>query len=271
MRLDKRVGIYLVLWPCLWSIAISVKNSFPYIIYALFIAGAIVMRGAGCIINDIIDRKIDAEVRRTKNRPIASGRVKVRSAVIFLLFLLAIGALILSYFNKTTQLLGVAVLLPIFIYPFMKRITYWPQAFLAIIFNWGALMGAAAIHDKITTTSLILYAACFFWTLGYDTIYAHQDKESDALIGVKSTALKLGKYTKKYLYAFYSITVVCLWAAGVSADLGIAYHAFLIIGTLHLLWQVYEVNLDRPIDCLRKFHSNVYFGLIILIGIISGY
>lgn len=271
MRLDKRIGIYLTLWPCMWSIAIASGGKFPYLIYALVIIGAIVMRGAGCVVNDIVDRKLDAKVERTKNRPLPSGRVKLRHAVIFLLLLLTIGLAILSYLNDATKLLGLLIIIPVLIYPFMKRVTYWPQAFLAMTINWGALMGATAIKGEITYASVILYVACFFWTMGYDTIYAHQDKEYDVLLGVKSTALKFGKHTKRYLYAFYSVTIICLWSAGVSADLGISYHALLILGALHLLWQVYEVNLDRPHDCLRKFHSNAFFGLIIFVGIIAGY
>lgn len=271
MRLDKRIGIYLILWPCLWGVAIAAKGSFPYINYILFIIGAIIMRGAGCVINDIVDREIDAQIERTKNRPLPSGRIKLRHAIILLAALLTIGLAMLLYFNATTILLGLAIVVPIFIYPFMKRVTYWPQAFLGLTFNWGALMGSASVDGKITFASVMLYAACFFWTMGYDTIYAHQDKECDVLIGVKSTALKFGHYTKKYLYIFYGLALVCLWSAGVAADLGIAYHAFLIVGALHLLWQVHEVNLERPTDCLRKFHSNNFFGLMIFIGILFGY
>lgn len=270
MRLDKRIGIYLTLWPCLWSVAIASKGTFPYIVYGLVVLGAIVMRGAGCVANDIVDRKIDAKVERTKNRPLPSGRVKLRHAVIFLIFLLTVGLAILSYFNNATKLLGVLIVFPVLIYPFMKRITFWPQAFLAFTFNWGALMGGTAINGEITYTSVMIYMACFFWTMGYDTIYAHQDKEFDVVAGVKSTALKFGRNTKKFLYAFYGITLLSLWFAGVSAELGIGYHIFLIMGALHLLWQVYEVNLDRPHDCLRKFHSNAFFGFLIFIGIIAG-
>lgn len=271
MRLDKRVGIYLILWPCLWSIAIAAKGTFPYITYLLFIVGAVVMRGAGCVINDIMDVKIDALVERTKKRPLPSGRIKIAHAYIFLALLLTIGAAILYQFNNTTRLLGLLIIVPIFLYPLMKRITYWPQAFLGLTFNWGALMGAAAIKGEVTYASVILYIGCFFWTLGYDTIYAHQDKKSDIEAGVKSTALLFANNTKKYLYIFYSITVICLWSAGVSADLGITYHALLIIAALQLLWQVYEVNLDRPTDCMRKFCSNNFFGFIIFVGIMSGY
>ena len=270
MRLDKRVGIYLTLWPCLWSIAIAAKGTFPYMHYILFIVGAVVMRGAGCVVNDIIDRKIDLHVERTKHRPLPSGRVKLRHAVIFLIFLLTIGLCILSYFNNTTKLLGLLILIPVFVYPFMKRVTYWPQAFLGMTINWGALMGGAAITDSITFASVMLYAACFFWTMGYDTIYAHQDKEADILLGIKSTAIKFGHYTKKYLYVFYALMLVFLWVAGVSADLSLLYHAILIISALQMMWQVHEVNLERPVDCLRKFHSNTFLGFLIFVGILIG-
>lgn len=271
MRLDKRIGIYLILWPCLWSIAIAAKGTFPYITYLMFILGAVIMRSAGCVINDIIDRKIDAKVDRTKKRPLPSGKIKLRHACILLVLLLALASPILFYFNNTTKLLGLTVLVPVGLYPFMKRITYWPQAFLGFTFNWGALMGAAAVKGEITTSSIILYIGCIFWTLGYDTIYAHQDKKSDAALGIKSTALLFGDKTKKYLYIFYGLAAMCLWSAGVSADLGISYHALFIIATLQLLWQIHEVNLDRPTDCMRKFCSNNFFGFIIFVGIISGY
>ena len=270
MRLDKRTGTYLTLLPCLWSIAISAQGTFPFFIYIIFILGAIIMRSAGCIINDIVDRKIDAGVERTKNRPLASGRIKLRNAVILLVFLLAIGAGLLACLNSTAKLLGLLILVPIFIYPFMKRVTYWPQAFLGMTINWGALMGGAAITDSISTESIIIYAACFFWTLGYDTIYAHQDKESDILIGVKSTAVKLGHYTKKYLYAFYGIMLALLWVAGVIADLSFIYHVTLLIAAIQTFWQVYEVNLDRPEDCLQKFRSNIFLGVLILAGMVIG-
>lgn len=270
MRLDKRIGIYLTLWPCLWSIAIAANGTFPYIHYALFIIGAVIMRGAGCVINDIIDRKIDANVERTKTRPLPSGRVSLRDALVFLVILLIIGAAILAYFNNTTRLLGFIILIPLFIYPFMKRVTYWPQAFLGMTINWGALMGGAAILDKITFSSIMLYIACFFWTMGYDTIYAHQDKESDILIGVKSTAIKFGHYTKKYLYIFYGLMIFCLWLAGITADLGFSYHILLLIAALQTIWQVHEVNLDKPDDCLCKFHSNMFLGCLVFLGIVVG-
>lgn len=270
MRLDKRIGIYLTLWPGLWSIAMAASGKILYLHYILFIIGAVVMRGAGCVINDIIDRKIDKNVERTKNRPLASGQIKLRHAVIFLIGLLCVGASILTYFNNTTKILGLIILVPIIIYPFMKRVTYWPQAFLGMTINWGAIMGGAAVINDINLSSIMLYIACFFWTMAYDTIYAHQDKESDILIGVKSTALKFGHYTKKYLYVFFTLMLIFLWLAGVSADLGISYHAFLVIVTLQVLWQVYEVKLDKPDDCLRKFQSNAFLGLLIFIGIIIG-
>ncbi len=157
MRLDKRIGIYLILWPCLWSIAIAAKGTFPYMHYILFIIGAIIMRGAGCVINDIIDRKIDAEVDRTKNRPLPSGRIKLRHAIIFLGVLLTAGLAILLYFNTLTILLGFLIIVPIMVYPFMKRVTYWPQAFLGLTFNWGALMGGAAVNGEITFASVMPY------------------------------------------------------------------------------------------------------------------
>lgn len=273
MRFDSPTGFFLLLWPCWWSIGFASSESnidFPLYYYFIFLVGTIVMRSAGCIINDIIDRKIDQKVERTKNRPLASGEIKLYEAILIAFILLSIGAAILLSMNDTVLMMGYIVIVPIFVYPLMKRITYWPQAFLALTFNWGALMGWAAITNEINPIGVIIYIACIFWTLGYDTIYSHQDKEHDALLGVKSTALKLGKYTKKYLYVFYSTTIICLWFAGVLVNKGIFYHIFLLIAAFQLFWQINSVDFNNAESCMAKFKSNRYFGAIIFIGILAG-
>jgi 4-hydroxybenzoate polyprenyltransferase len=270
MRFDNATGKFLLLWPCLISIGLASENVFPIILMLKFILGCIIMRSAGCITNDIIDRKIDAKVERTKNRPLANGDMKLYEAILLLILLLSIGALILFTLNSTAILLGFIIIIPIFIYPFMKRITYWPQLFLAMTFNWGALMGWAAVKDYIDITAVLIYLACMFWTIGYDTIYAHQDKEDDISIGVKSTALKLGVHTRKYLYLFYFLTTVLFWITGIFTGSGLLFHLFLIIGTIQLYWQANTVDFNLRSDCMAKFSSNRYYGLIIFTGVMLG-
>jgi 4-hydroxybenzoate polyprenyltransferase len=270
MRFHNMTGTFLLLWSCLISIAYASEELFPAMLFIKFILGSIIMRSSGCIINDIIDRKIDAQVERTKNRPLANGDMKLYEAVLLLIFLLSLGAFILFTLPRTAVILGFVIILPIFIYPFMKRITYWPQLFLAITFNWGALLGWAAVNDNIHYISIMIYIACMFWTLGYDTIYAHQDKDDDALIGVKSTALKLGVHTRKYLYLFYSLTTVLFWIVGILTGSGILFHSCLIIATLQLYWQVNTVDFSSREDCMKKFSTNKYYGLIIFLGVMLG-
>ena len=212
-RADRPIGTWLLLWPCLWGIILAARGDLNEVridLIALFTVGAVVMRGAGCTYNDIVDRDFDAKVARTALRPIPSGDVGVPRAWMFLGFQLLIGFIILLQFNVLTIALGVASLALIATYPFMKRITYWPQAWLGLTFNWGALMGWTAVTGSITWPAIALYAAGFFWTLGYDTIYAHQDKEDDALIGVKSSALALGNQTIPFIISMYGVTVLLL-------------------------------------------------------------
>lgn len=233
----------------------------------LFALGAIVMRGAGCVVNDIIDRNIDAQVERTKSRPIASGAVSVKQAIAFLTLLLTIGLIILLQFNTTTRLLGIIILLPIIIYPFMKRFTYWPQLFLGLTFNWGALMGWAAVSGHVSVPAVLIYLAGIFWTLGYDTIYAHQDKEDDLAIGVKSTALAFGSRSKKYVTLFYLLTLLFLILAGIFRGYGFPFFSAIAVTALHFAWQIRSVNLDDPTDCLIVFRSNAHMGWIPFLGI----
>ncbi|HET6158853.1 MAG TPA: 4-hydroxybenzoate octaprenyltransferase [Dongiaceae bacterium] len=271
-RLDRPIGTWLLLFPCWWSIALAAEpDHWPDLwLMALFGIGALVMRGAGCTVNDIIDRDIDAKVARTAARPLASGRLSLTQAFAFLGLQLAIGLVILLQLSATAIWLGVASLILVAVYPFMKRITWWPQAFLGLTFNWGALVGWAAVRDEFAWPPVLLYAAGFFWTLSYDTIYAHQDKEDDTLIGVKSTALLLGKNTKAWLLRFDAALLVLLVAAGAYTGMAWIYYAAVLGIAAHLKWQEADVNLDNAKDCLAKFHSNRVIGWILLAGIVLG-
>jgi 4-hydroxybenzoate polyprenyltransferase len=233
-----------------------------------------VMRGAGCTINDILDRDIDALVARTRTRPIPSGEITVPQALIFLAAQLALGLVILLQFNWPAIWLGAASLALVFPYPLMKRITWWPQLFLGLTFNWGALLGWVAVTGTAAPADMIpaviLYAAGICWTLGYDTIYAHQDKADDVLIGVKSTALRLGAASRKWVAGFYVMTVFGIATAAWSAGLSVWFLPPLAIAALQLAWQVARWNPDDPADCWRMFKSNRDFGLLVLVGLIAG-
>ena len=270
MRADRPIGTWLLLWPCLWSISLASKT--PEITYMLlFAVGAFVMRGAGCVVNDLADRKYDAMVERTKGRPLPSGRVSVLQAFIFLGILCLIGLAVLLQLNEFTIWLGISSLGLVVIYPFMKRFTYWPQVVLGMTFNWGALMGWAAITGNLAWPALFLYVGGIFWTLGYDTIYAHQDKEDDALIGVKSTALRLMDNTPRWLVFFYGSMLVCFAVAGNLAGIGIAYYMGLTIVAGHCIWQIRSLKMDDSINCLKLFKSNHHLGFIMFMGIFAGH
>lgn len=268
-RFDRPIGTWLLLIPCWWGTALASQGWPDPLAIALFGVGALVMRGAGCIVNDMADRDFDGRVARTANRPLASGAIGLKAAVAFLCLLLAIGLLVLVQFNTFAIGVGIASLPLVAIYPFMKRITYWPQAWLGLTFNWGALVGWAAVTGGLAAPAVILYAAGFFWTLGYDTIYAHQDKEDDLLVGVKSTALRLGQATRSWLFGFYAVTVLLLAAVGFSAGLAWPYYIGLAAAAAHLAWQAATVHPDDPKDCLRKFKSNRDFALIVFIAIVA--
>jgi 4-hydroxybenzoate polyprenyltransferase len=270
MRLNRPIGIFLVLWPAWWGIAFTVDKQIPWGLLVVFFFGDVLMRSAGCVINDIIDREYDKGVERTKGRPLASGKLSVKAAVVLLALLLLSSLVLLLQLNSTTIMLGVLALFPIVLYPFMKRITYWPQLFLGGTINWGVLMGWSAVHDSLSMTPLLIYAASIFWTLGYDTIYAHQDMKDDLLMGIKSTAIKLQEHTRRYLVGFYGAAILLLWAAGVAIDMGLLFYVFLILAMVQLLWQVYTVDLTVPQDCWRKFTSNQFFGVLVFLGSVLG-
>jgi 4-hydroxybenzoate polyprenyltransferase len=278
-RADRPIGIWLLLWPCWWSILLAAPSmpratdwAVVFIIWLmmLFAVGAAVMRGAGCTYNDIVDRDIDAKVARTAGRPIPSGQVGVRAAVGFLVLQLLLGLVVLLQLNWPSVVLGALSLVPIAIYPFMKRITDWPQAFLGLTFNWGAMLGWSAVTGGLASAPILLFAGCIFWTLGYDTIYAHQDKEDDALIGVRSTARLLGAYTKTWLIAFYGAAWVLFVCAGVAAGQGAGFFVLMAAAAAHLAWQIRRLDIDDGENCLATFKSNRDLGLIVLAAILAG-
>lgn len=271
MRLDRPIGTWLLLFPCWWSIALASQGPWPDLwLMALFGIGAVVMRGAGCTVNDILDRDIDGKVARTAARPLASGAITLRGALAFLGLELLIGLMVLVQLNLFSILLGVASLLLVFVYPLMKRITYWPQAWLGLTFNWGALLGWAAVRGDLDWAPVALYAAGFFWTLGYDTIYAHQDKDDDVVIGVKSSALALGERTRPFLFITYALTIGLVAVAGLLAGLSWVFWPLLAVAGLHLVWQAADSDIDDGADCLTKFRSNRHFGWLLLAAIIAG-
>ncbi|MEM8914762.1 MAG: 4-hydroxybenzoate octaprenyltransferase, partial [Pseudomonadota bacterium] len=237
-------------------------------IMGLFIVGAFVMRGAGCVINDILDRDFDAQVARTQTRPIPSGQVSVRQAILFLAALMTVGLIILLSFNALTIALGVFSVLLIAVYPLMKRVTWWPQVFLGLTFNWGALMGWTAVSGRLDPAPIVLYVAALFWTVGYDTIYAHQDKDDDALIGVKSSALALGDKTHRWVTVFYTLSIGLMALAGRLAGLTMVYWICLIPVALHLAWQVRALRIEDPTLCLKIFKANRDTGLLIFAAVL---
>lgn len=269
-RIDRPIGTWLLLFPCWWSVALASSSWPDVLLFALFGVGALVMRGAGCTVNDIVDRDYDAKVARTATRPIAGGAVSVPQAIVFLGLQLSAGLIVLLQFNSFAIGLGASSLALVAVYPFMKRITYWPQLVLGLAFNWGALLGWAAVRGGLDAPPLVLYAAGVLWTLGYDTIYAHQDKEDDILIGIKSTALKLGENTRLWLFAFFGGAALLTVSAGYLVGLAWPFFAVMIIAVVHLGWQAATVDISAPRDCLAKFKSNSHYGWIVLAGIIVG-
>jgi 4-hydroxybenzoate polyprenyltransferase len=271
-RLDRPIGSWLLLMPCWWSAALAAGvsghiRSLPLTI-VLFFIGAFVMRGAGCTWNDITDRDLDAKVERTRSRPIPAGQVSVTQALIFLVAQALIGLAVLLQFNRFAIFTGIASLLIVAVYPFMKRITWWPQVVLGLAFSWGALMGFAAEFARIDVVAVVLYVGSIAWVIGYDTIYAHQDAEDDALIGIKSTALLFGEKTKPALAAFYGLAVVliavALWLAAVRWPAWIGLAAF----ATHLAWQIRRLQIGNSALCLKLFKSNRDAGLLLFAGLL---
>jgi 4-hydroxybenzoate polyprenyltransferase len=272
-RLDRPIGAWLLLMPCWWSAALAAGvtgnlGQLPLIL-ALFFIGAFVMRGAGCTWNDITDRDLDALVERTRSRPIPAGQVSVPQALAFLVVQALVGLAVLLQFNRFAVATGIASLLIVAVYPFMKRITWWPQIVLGLAFSWGALMGFAVTLGRIDATALLLYLGSIAWVIGYDTIYAHQDAEDDALIGIKSTALLFGARTQSALIAFYGLAVVLIGVALMLA--GARWLAWIGLAAFaaHLAWQIRRLQISDPALCLRVFKSNRDAGLLLFIGLLA--
>jgi 4-hydroxybenzoate polyprenyltransferase len=278
MRLDRPIGAWLLFWPCVFGLALGAAaehQSFLDPWYVVLTAlGSVIMRGAGCTYNDIVDRDFDGKVERTRGRPIPSGAVSVTAAWIFAFALCLAGLAILLAFNSFAIVLGASSILLVAGYPFMKRITWWPQAWLGLTFNWGALFGYAVATGGLAPAAYIFYAGCFFWTLGYDIIYAHQDKEDDILVGVKSAAIWLGSSSKPWLYVFYSGAFALMLMGGFAAGLGIVFALAMLVPGAHLLWQLRKLDIDRPLLCLRLFKSNrdtgALIGAALMLGIVAG-
>ncbi|KAJ6305285.1 hypothetical protein OIU78_020758 [Salix suchowensis] len=272
-RLDKPIGTWLLAWPCMWSISLAAEPGIlpDFKTMALFGCGALLLRGAGCTVNDLLDRDIDTKVERTKLRPVASGLLTPFHGLCFLGFQLFLGLGILLQLNNYSRVLGASSLLLVFSYPLMKRFTFWPQAYLGLTFNWGALLGWSAVKGSLDPAIVLpLYASGVFWTLVYDTIYAHQDKEDDLKVGVKSTALRFGDSTKEWITGFGTACISSLALCGFNADIGWSYYAFLAAASGQLAWQIWTVDLSCRADCNRKFVSNKWFGAIVFSGILFG-
>jgi 4-hydroxybenzoate polyprenyltransferase len=272
-RLDRPIGSWLLLMPCWWSAALAAGvvghvGQLPLII-VLFFAGAFAMRGAGCTWNDITDRDLDARVERTRSRPIPAGQVSVPQAAVFLVVQALIGLAVLVQFNGFAVATGIASLAIVAVYPFMKRITWWPQIVLGLAFSWGALMGFAVTLGRIDATALFLYAGSIAWVIGYDTIYAHQDAEDDALIGIKSTALLFGARTRPALVVFYGLAVVLIGVALMLAGARVFAWVGLAAFAAHLAWQIRRLEIGDPALCLRIFKSNRDAGLLLFAGLLA--
>lgn len=277
-RWDRPIGWQLLLWPCWWSAALvaaadadGTAAALPSLIHlALFAIGAIAMRGAGCTWNDLVDAEIDARVERTRSRPLPSGQVTARGAKVFLVAQAMVGLAVLVQFNPFTIGLGLASLSVVAVYPFMKRVTWWPQLVLGLAFSWGALMGWAAVRGDLAAPAVLLYLGSVFWVIGYDTIYAHQDKEDDALVGVRSTARLFGDGTKGWLAGLYGGALVLFAGAFASAGLALPALAGLLAAAVHLFRQISVLDITNPDQCLRLFKSNNMVGWLIFAGLVGG-
>jgi len=272
LRLNKPIGIFLLFWPCAWSLAMTqwfVLNNYLFIKYLiLFFIGSIIMRSAGCVYNDIIDKKIDIKVQRTKNRLIASGKITIKTAWLVILLLLIPAFIILFQFNNFSKILGLSSGLLIVTYPFMKRITFWPQLFLGFTFNWGVLLGWSVFFENLTIETIILYMAGVFWTLGYDTIYALQDRRDDLKIKVKSTAIKFGHDLINFLFFCYISLITLLIALGLLTDRSFLYFVLIVIAAMHLAYQVLiiqKIKSNNREKVQIVFNSNNSFGVLIFL------
>ncbi len=274
-RLKKPIGYMLLFWPCAWGLTLSYdlsKEKITYIIYfILFLCGAILMRSAGCIVNDIVDRKFDKKVYRTKNRPIASGKISVSQGFFYTGILCLIALCVLVNFNKLTIILALGSMPLAFTYPLMKRFTYWPQFFLGITFNYGLILGWTSIANEISIVPIIFYIGAIFWTLGYDTVYGFQDIKDDEIIGLKSTSIKFKNTPYIFLKTCYSIFLISLIIVGFLMHLNYFYFIFLLLASVQMFYfQIYKLNIDNTDSCLKSFKSNSSLGLLILLALAIG-
>ena len=274
-RLKKPIGFMLLFWPCAWGLTLaydfsnSLHNYFFYLF--LFFMGSVLMRSAGCIVNDISDKEFDKKVERTKNRPIASGNISVKLGLFYTIILCSIAFLVLINFNNLTIILALGSMPLAFTYPLMKRFTYWPQLFLGITFNYGLVLGWTAIQGEINAVAIIFYFGAIFWTLGYDTIYGFQDIKDDEIIGVKSTSIKFKKKPKLFLTTCYLLFLISLILVSFIMKFNLMSYFFILISAVHLFFfQIYNFNYQDPKTCLKIFKSNNFFGAIILCNILIG-
>ena len=272
-RLNKPIGYMLLFWPCIWGLTLGYDFSIKidqYIFYSiLFFLGSVLMRSAGCIVNDIVDKDFDKKVSRTKNRPIAASKVTVKLAIIYSLLLCLIAFIILINFNLLTIILAIASMPLAFIYPYMKRLTYWPQLFLGITFNYGLILGWTSTNESLNLAPIILYIGAIFWTLGYDTIYGYQDIEDDQIIGVKSTSIKFKENPKKFLNICYLIFLFSLALTGLIMEFSIVFYLLIILPAYHLFaLQINKFKIDQPLICNKLFKSNNFFGFVLFMIIL---
>lgn len=271
-RLDRPIGSWLLFWPCLWGLWLAqletglIAPMETLRLTGLFALGAIVMRGAGCTYNDLVDRDYDGKVERSRNRPLPAGQIGVKAAWAFLAAQSLVGLMVLLQFNPQTVLLGFLSLAPVAVYPFMKRFTWFPQLFLGIAFGWGVLMGYAALSGQLALPAYMLYAGAIFWTVGYDTIYAHQDREEDALIGLKSSAIRLGGHTRRAMWFIYGTALFGFLAAGHLASAGVWFYGIMALVGLHLARQISNLDINDGEKCLAIFKSNGVLGFIVMLA-----
>ena len=272
-RLKKPIGFMLLFWPCAWGLtlaydfSLNLNNYFFYLI--LFFLGSVFMRSAGCIVNDILDKEFDAKVFRTKNRPIASGKVSIKLGILYSILLCFLALLVLLNFNLFTIILALGSMPLAFTYPLMKRFTYWPQLFLGITFNYGLILGWTAVNGKLEIIPILFYIGAIFWTLGYDTIYGYQDIKDDEIIGLKSTSIKFKGKAKEFLFVCYAFVIIFFIVGGFKMNFHFSYYILILIPLVHLfLYQIKKFDLNNPSSCLNAFKSNNLFGLIIFLNIL---
>tara|TARA_B100000161_G_scaffold60516_1_gene40175 strand:+ start:316 stop:1179 length:864 start_codon:yes stop_codon:yes gene_type:complete len=275
IRLKKPIGFMLLFWPCAWGLTIaydfsnSFKNYFFYLL--LFFLGAVLMRSAGCIVNDILDKEFDKKVERTKNRPITSNKISIKLGVFYSITLCFLALLVLLNFNKITIILALGSMPLAFTYPLMKRFTYWPQLFLGITFNYGLILGWTAINGEINLLPILFYFGAIFWTLGYDTIYGYQDLKDDEIIGLKSTSIKFKNNPIKFLIVCYTVFLFTILMIGLLMDLNkIFYLIYLIIFLQMSYFQIKKLNIENKLICLKIFKSNNFLGLLVFLGLVAG-